>query len=165
MKRFFDWVERNEQTALGATVLLVFLALLIAFYGCGGRPEVTESPQQSGPSPDGTAGLGAVIGSTGSTILYIGAWACGLGLVARFAGFVVPVLAPFQSIAGDIAELGAIAAIVGGLFVWIAPYGGWILGLSCAAAGLAWCYTRRATLRRWLFPVTNRIASIRKETP
>lgn len=142
------WVPETERdiSFFRIIVILCLLATIATLiWGCAeARP---EAPQPQGPGP--ATGLGAGLVHTGGLLVKWGLWATGLGLVLRVAGaFFVPVLKPFCTILGDIAEIGAISAVVGAAFIWIADYT-WLVGVACAVAGLAWLVYRRAVLVRW----------------
>lgn len=145
MKRFNDWIERNERAAITLVLLMLCLMVIALLSGCFSEPR--------GPLPPESAaevGLKAQLESIGGWFVYIGLLAFGLGLVARLAGTVfVPVLAPFASIFGDIAECGIVAALVGGLLVWLSA-NFWVLLVACILAALAWAWWRRAAIRRWV---------------
>ena len=146
MRRFNDWIERNERAAITVVLLLLCLMVVVLLSGCFSEPRGPVQPCESAQ----VDGLKDQLGSVGEWFVCIGLLACGLGLVARFAAILfVPSIARFVDLFGDIAELGFLAAIVGGLFVWLSTHF-WVLVLACVLTALAWAWWRRAAIRRWL---------------
>jgi hypothetical protein len=145
---FNNLVEKHERGALAFIAILLFLlAVTLLLTSCG-------TPR--GPLPPGSvesaepAGLASQLATIGDWFIYIGLLVAGVALVARIAGsWCVPFLAPFVSVLGDVAELAIIAALVGGIFVWLSAHF-WILVLASILTALAWAWLRRAAIRRWL---------------
>lgn len=119
---------------LGAA--LIALVLLMA--GCKDdivRPLADAPGSKQGPGGD--------LINIGHVLLWAGAISSVAGLVLRF------VLGWFGGLGILIAEAGAISVAVGFFCVWLGR-NTWAFWLSLVAAGLAWAWYRRASLRRWL---------------
>lgn len=148
MIHFLAWLDRRA-----SWVVLFALVCAAAMFlsSCG----------TSRPLPDGAAeptGVGAQLAALGSTFLWLGGIAAGLGLVARIASAVSFLAGPLAflgripgigSIVSLITTAGAAAVAVGACFIWLGDRP-WLLGVALVATGLAVAYRHRASLRRWL---------------
>lgn len=120
-------------------IAIWLIALAIALLcGCNDGVAVRPLPH-SGPG----SALGSAFYHLGVTFLWVGSVSVVVGLVIRLF------LGAFPTIAMFIAEAGACAAVFGALAIWLGDHT-WVFIASCIAAGLAWAYLRRNSIRRWL---------------
>lgn len=138
--RFNAWCDSNPRLSAMLFAVPFLLLLMFLFYGCSARPLPPGSTLGADGQPE--YGLGAQLASVGGYFTWIGLIISGLALVACI---VFPIARPIAILAG---EAGGGAALVGGLFVWLAD-NIWLIVLSCVVAGLGYAWYRRALLLRW----------------
>jgi len=146
--RVLAWIDQHAGLVVLAALLCAAALFLAA---CG-----TARPLTSGG--DETTSVAAQLAALGSTFLWLGGIAAGLGVVVRIASAVSFIAGPLAFLGripglGGILSLiptaGAASVAVGACFIWLGNRP-WLLGVALVATGLAVAYRHRASMRRWL---------------
>ncbi len=101
--------------------ILFAAATAIWLVGCG-------DSRGSNPEGEGT-GVGATLVSIGLWFTWAGSFALGIGFLGVVACFVMPAIAGFRELLGDIAVIGLAAVLLGSSFIWLGE-NTWLLAVA-----------------------------------
>jgi hypothetical protein len=90
--------------------LVVALLLAVTLVGCG---------EPRGENQGDETGVGETLVSIGLWFTYAGSFAFGIGLLGRVACLVMPAIAGFAELLGDIAVIGLASLLLGTSFIWL----------------------------------------------
>lgn len=117
----FRWFI-TKKMLVGLIGILVAAMFIMALTGCG-------NDRGSNQGESGQTGVGETLVSIGLWFTWAGSFALGIGFIGRVASFVMPALAPFREILGDIAVVGLASLLLGSSFVWLGN-NPWVLAVA-----------------------------------
>ncbi len=111
----------TKKHLVGLIGLLVAALIYLALTGCSGSRE--------GNPGDDETGVGETLVSIGLYFTWAGSFVLGIGALGVVACLVMPAIAGFRELLGDIAVIGLAAVLLGSSFIWLGN-NPWVLAVA-----------------------------------
>ncbi len=111
----------TKKHLVGLIGLLVAALIYLALTGCSGSREANPGDDQTG--------VGETLVSIGFYFTWAGSIALGIGFLGVVACFVMPAIAGFRELLGDIAVIGLASVLLGSSFIWLGN-NPWVLAVA-----------------------------------